>query len=440
MKRKKTVNGFSKQSKERKLEWVAENCFDDGEEAVEEFQSYWLSDTELQNTYDRISENTISNFILPYGVAPNFIINDQPYVIPMVIEESSVVAAAANAAKFWKTKGGFKAEVLNTEKIGQIHFYWSGDTRRLLKARDAFYAELLHVSRSFTENMKKRGGGILGMEIKTFEEEPEYHQFLIRFETCDSMGANFINSILENYADQLDRIFTKILGGDCALPDVLMSILSNYTPHCIVRAEVSCSLDDLKHPGISGADFASNFKKAVDIARIDPYRATTHNKGIFNGIDAVVLATGNDFRAIEAAGHAYAARDGRYRSLSRCTIEEDTFRFELTLPIAVGTVGGLTHIHPLARRSLEMLGWPDAHTLMKIIASAGLAQNFAAIRSLITTGIQKGHMKMHLINILNHLNATSGEIDQAIRFFEDKVISFSMVRSYLTQIRMDQKK
>lgn len=432
---KKTVNGFSKQSKERKLEWIAEHYFENGPEAIKELRGYWLKDEELQNVYDRISENTISNFILPYGVAPNFLINGKPYVIPMVIEESSVVAAAANSAKFWRSRGGFKAEVIDTEKIGQIHFYWSGDTALLQEAQPALYSELLHCSGAITENMQKRGGGITGLDIRTFEEEPLYHQFLIRFETCDSMGANFINSVLENFADQLDRIFTRLFGPKCALPDVLMSILSNYTPQCTVRAEVSCPVDELDHPGAKGAVFAENFKKAVDIARLDPYRATTHNKGIFNGVDAVVLATGNDFRAIEAAGHAYAARDGRYRSLSRCFIEEDIFRFELTLPVAIGTVGGLTHIHPLARRSLELLGHPDAETLMKIIAVAGLAQNFAAIRSLVTTGIQKGHMKMHLINILNHLNATSVEIDRAIRFFEDKVISFSLVRSYLDQIR-----
>src|SRR5699024_133526 len=217
--------------------------------------------------------------------------------------------------------GGFRAEVIDTEKIGQIHFYWTGDSDQLREAKSALYTELLHCSRSITENMQKRGGGISGLEIKTFNEEPDYHQFLIRFETCDSMGANFINSILENFANQLDRIFTKLFGPECPLPDVLMAILSNYTPRCIVRAEVSCPVHELNHPGVNGTAFAENFKKAVDIARIDPYRATTHNKGIFNGVDAVVLATGNDFRAIEAAGHAYAARDGRYRSLSRCFIE-----------------------------------------------------------------------------------------------------------------------
>ncbi|MBY5959705.1 hydroxymethylglutaryl-CoA reductase, degradative [Membranicola marinus] len=435
---KKRVNGFSKRSKDGKLQWVAEEGFDDPESFVQELKSYWLNDAKKQHIYDRISENTISNFILPYGVAPNFIINGESYIIPMVIEESSVVAAASNAAKFWMQRGGFEARVLRSEKVGQIHFYWDGVLRDLMKARDQIFKALCHHSRELSENMVRRGGGILGMDIRTFEEDPSYFQFLIRFETCDSMGANYINSILEHFSSQLDAVFTDIFGPQCTLPEVLMSILSNYTPDCIVQAKVTCPVKDLDQKGIRGNDFADQFQKAVNIARMDTYRATTHNKGIYNGIDAVVLATGNDFRAIEAAGHAYAARDGKYRGLSTCTVEDGQFTLELTVPISVGTVGGLTHVHPLARRSLELLGNPGAHELMKIIAVAGLAQNFAAVRSLITTGIQKGHMKMHLINILNHLNATSSEIDQTIAHFDDKVITFAQVRNYLKQIRREE--
>ncbi len=429
------VNGFSKKSKSEKLRWVAENGFEQPEAVIRELQSYWLEDTERQHIYDRISENTISNYILPYGVAPNFIINGQPYTIPMVIEESSVVAAACNAAKFWMHRGGFEATVLNSEKIGQIHFYWSGNQKQLLQSESAVYESLLRHSVDLSENMKRRGGGIRGIEIRTFDQEPEYYQLLIRFETCDSMGANYINSILENFSSRLDGVFTELFGQTCPLPDVLMSILSNYTPNCTVQARVSCTLKELDQNEEKAEKLAIRFKKAVDIARIDPYRATTHNKGIFNGIDAVVLATGNDFRAIEAAGHTYAARDGMYRGLSKCTVEDGRFSFELTVPIAIGTVGGLTQIHPLAKRSLELLGNPSAHQLMEIIAVAGLAQNFAALRSLVTTGIQKGHMKMHLINILNHLQATSTEIDQAILYFSDQVITYGAVRKFVEGLR-----
>ncbi len=435
MKKSMMVNGFSKRSKAGKLSWVAEHGFDNPAEAIGEFQSYWLDNEERQRIYDRISENTISNFILPYGVAPNFIINGKSYTIPMVIEESSVVAAACNAAKFWMNRGGFQATVINTEKIGQIHFYWNGQRELLLRHETTIFESLLHHSKSLSENMIRRGGGIKSLKIRTFEEDPDYYQFLICFETCDSMGANYINSILENFASRLDDLFTEWFGPNCELPDVLMSILSNYTPQCTIRASVECTLQELDQSELNGKDFAYRFKKAVDIARMDVYRATTHNKGIFNGVDAVILATGNDFRAIEAAGHAYAARDGQYRGLTTCSIEEDQFRLELILPVAVGTVGGLTHIHPLAKRSLELLGNPSARQLMKIIGVAGLAQNFAAVRSLVTTGIQKGHMKMHLINILNHLDAKPDEIDRAIVYFSDKIITYSEVRKFLENIR-----
>ena len=259
------------------------------------------------------------------------------------------------------------------------------------------------------------------------------------FETCDSMGANFINSILEAAATSLELFLLNEDGfnDEERDHDVIMSILSNYTPECLVRSEVSCRVEDLGGfpNGMDAETFAEKFWKAVKIAKADSYRATTHNKGIFNGIDAVVLATGNDFRAIEACGHAYAARNGNYSSLTDCSVEDGIFRFWIEVPIAVGTVGGLTSLHPMAKRSLELLGSPNASELMEIIATAGLAQNFAALRSLITTGIQKGHMKMHLVNILNHFNANHEEMEKALEFFKNETISFSAVRKFLDHLR-----
>jgi hydroxymethylglutaryl-CoA reductase len=221
----------------------------------------------------------------------------------------------------------------------------------------------------------------------------------------------------------------------------LMSILSNYTPECLVRAWVECPVEELGcfQGGMEAEEFAWRFQKAVKVAQIDPHRATTHNKGIFNGVDAVVLATGNDFRAVESCGHTYAARDGQYRSLSGCTIENGCFRFWVDLPLALGTVGGLTKLHPLARRSLELLGNPGAPELMEVIAATGLAQNFAAVRSLITTGIQQGHMKMHLLNILNHLCANDQEKRAANKYFEERVVSFNGVREFLQTHRQKKK-
>ncbi|WP_236979391.1 hydroxymethylglutaryl-CoA reductase, degradative [Membranihabitans maritimus] len=434
-KNKSIVDGFSKFTKLEKLNWLTDNFFDEPEESKKILQKYWIENKDDQKVFDRISENTVSNFILPFSIAPNFIINGKPYAIPMVIEESSVVAAASGAAKYWREKGGFKATVLQTTKLGQIHFHWRGNAEDLLNAKKFFNRELMERTVHLTQNMKVRGGGIKKLEIKVFPEKPDYYQFLIHFETCNSMGANFINSVLEHFANEMIEIFYKKFGSTSLPPSIIMSILSNYTPECLVHSEVTCPVSQLKQGSMSGEEFAKKFKDAVDIAVIDPYRATTHNKGIFNGVDAVVLATGNDFRAIEAAGHAYASRDGQYRSLSKCYIENEEFKFQLDLPLAIGTVGGLTGVHPLAKISLELLGYPSAHKLMEIIASAGLAQNFAAIRSLITTGIQKGHMKMHLINILNHLNADNEEIEQTIRYFKNKVVTFTSVRAYLSSIR-----
>ena len=202
-----------------------------------------------------------------------------------------------------------------------------------------------------------------------------------------------------------------------------------------MRAWVECPEAELEvlaqDAGLPGRAAVDRICTAVRIAGIDPYRATTHNKGIFNGIDAVILATGNDFRAVDACGHTYACRDGQYRSLSRCSVENGIFLFELEIPLALGTVGGLTALHPLAKCSLEILGHPSATELMCIVAAVGLAQNFAAVRSLITTGIQQGHMKMHLTNILNHLGASAEEAAAAQYFFQNQTVSFSGVRTFL---------
>ena len=215
-----------------------------------------------------------------------------------------------------------------------------------------------------------------------------------------------------------------------------MSILSNYVPGCVVRAEVSCPVSELSEAdGIDPQLFANKFVQAVRIAEVEPYRAVTHNKGIMNGIDAVVLATGNDFRAIEAAAHAYAAKDGSYSSLTHATIEDGIFKFWIEIPLALGTVGGLTKLHPLVKLNLEMLGNPSAPQLMEIIAVAGLAQNFGAVKSLTTTGIQKGHMKMHLMNMLNQFEASEEEKNLAIQHFKTNKVTYSAVGNLITNLR-----
>ncbi len=437
----KTISGFSKLSKPDKVKWVAAHFFQNPAEATQELMRWWNPDEEQQRLLDGFSENTISNFPMPFGVAPNFLINGRVYAVPMVIEESSVVAAASSAAKYWLDRGGFHAKVLGTKKLGQVHFSWGGDVHKLESVFEDLKGELRQDAAPITVNMERRGGGVTDIELVCFtDQEPDYYQLKVSFETCDSMGANFINSVLECFAKTLDRFISThpiFDEGDERDVNIIMSILSNYTPECLVRAWVECPVEKLGpfDNGLSAATLAEKFRKAVRIAYLDPHRATTHNKGIFNGVDAVVLATANDFRAVEAGCHTFAARDGQYRSLSHCTIENGTFRFWLDLPLALGTVGGLTKLHPIAKLSLELLGNPSAEELMIIIASTGLAQNFAAVRSLVTTGIQSGHMKMHLANVLNHLGANAWEAEEAMKYFEGKTVSFTAVREYLETVR-----
>lgn len=437
-KRDKIIRGFSKLLKEEKLKAVAEYIENPGE-FIALLKSFWYQDFEKQKQFDEFSENTISNYHVPYGVSPNVVINGKSYVVPMVIEESSVVAAASAAAKFWGDRGGFHAEIVDVKKVGQVHFCWKGEKQTLINLLPEIKNEFIKNTDSITEKMKKRGGGILDIELIDFTDKiPDYYQFLVTFNTCDSMGANFINSILESFGHTLQDFFSKqdSLDEESRIVEIVMCILSNYTPECRVKVWVECPTSELNgiDERLDGKAFAEKFKKAVDIAIIDPYRAATHNKGIYNGIDAVVIATGNDFRATEAAGHSYAARNGHYASLSYVEIKDDIFRFTLDVPLALGTVGGLTSLHPLAKKSLELLSNPSAKELMMIAATMGLANNYAAVKSLTTKGIQQGHMKMHLANILNQLGATEEEKIKAAEYFKDKVVSYSEVEKFLNTI------
>jgi hydroxymethylglutaryl-CoA reductase len=433
------ISGFSKMNKNAKIELVASR-FANPDDVVDELKSYWHENPEMQKLFDEFSENTITNFYFPLGIAPNFNINGKMFLVPMVIEESSVVAAAANSAKYWAPKGGFRAEVISTTKVGQVHFIWKGEVEKLQVLFPQLKNDLIAGTKHLTENMEKRGGGILDIELVDMTDKLEnYFQLKASFDTRDAMGANFINSCLEEFALILKEHFAENAHyidseKEC---QVIMSILSNYTPDCLVKTEVECDINCLIHAGeIDDPNyFAWKFEKAVRIAQIDPHRATTHNKGIFNGIDAVALATGNDFRAIEAGGHTYAARNGNYRALTDVDISNGRFRYSLTIPLSMGTVGGLTALHPMAKFSLNLLGNPSAEELMMIAASAGLANNFGALKSLVTKGIQVGHMKMHLLNILNTLDATENEKKLAVDHFTNHKVSYNSVNKFLDIIR-----
>lgn len=431
----KSISGFSKLSKSEKIDWLVATYFTNKKNAKHVLTQYWNENDTLQQLHDEFIENTISNYYLPLGVAPNFLINDAIYTIPMAIEESSVVAAASKAAKFWFDRGGFKTEVISTEKIGQVHFTFDGNFEDLEicinnEIKQQFFNDAKHI----TKSMEKRGGGILDIVLKNKTNVLDnYYQLHATFETKDAMGANFINSCLEQFAKTLKKEADKSLEGNLT---IVMSILSNYVPNCLVKAEVSCAVEKLtENSNVSAQEFAEKFIQAVNIAEVEPYRAVTHNKGIMNGIDAVVLATGNDFRAIEAGAHAYASKDGTYSSLTHASLNDGVFRFWIEIPLALGTVGGLTKLHPLVKLSLKLLGDPSAKELMQIVAVAGLAQNFAALRSLTTTGIQEGHMKMHLMNILNQLEATKQEKSTLVEYFKTNAVSHSAVAEKLKKLR-----
>jgi hydroxymethylglutaryl-CoA reductase len=439
MKNPTFLPGFSKQSASEKARLIAMYTADP-DLFLEEIKSHAHPMGNYQKLYSEFSENTLTNYFLPYGIAPNFLINNQLYHVPMVTEESSVVAAASAAAKFWYDKGGFRAEIRKAVKKGQVHFLWKGPEKVLRLFFESEKRNLFESNARIEQQMRKRGGGILDIELLYLPEIlPDYYQLDVRFETADAMGANFINSYLECLALEWQRLIetSKRFNTSEKWCEIIMSILSNYSPECIVKCHLEADLHKL-NAAIEvhqGTDFARKFVSAVKIAREDVQRAVTNNKGIFNGIDSVIIATGNDFRAVEANGHAYAARQGAYRSLSDAEISNNWFVFSLEIPLMIGTVGGVTGLHPLAKRSLEILGQPNAKELMQIIASVGLASNFSAIRSLVSGGIQRGHMRLHLSNMMNQLGANDQEKKLIEAEFAHRRVSFSLVQEYLADLR-----
>lgn len=378
------VTGFSKLDRSGKTDIIRKQIPLTGED-IALLDSFHVRVSDLDEPVRSLSENYISNFVLPFSIAPNFVVNSKNYFLPMVTEESSIVAAASYAAKFWAGNGGFHTSVIGTVKQGQIWFTWGGKIGLLTKDLPILKEKLLRSVQPLLENMQRRGGGIIDI---TLSDESRIVKgcmaVTVDFETVDSMGANLINSCLETMAEEiaayLESQFPDIEPGS----EIIMSILSNYTPGCLVECAVECEISSLAP--VSGSltpeQFAAKFEKAVRIAQNDISRAVTHNKGIFNGIDAVLIATGNDFRAVEAGGHAFAAREGTYKALSEIEITENKFTFRLQVPLALGTVGGATSVHPMTGIAMRILQKPTATELMQIVAAAGLACNFAAITSL----------------------------------------------------------
>jgi hydroxymethylglutaryl-CoA reductase len=337
---------------------------------------------------DKMIENAAGVFSLPLGVATNFLVNGKDYLIPMVIEEPSVIAACSNAAKLARMGGGFTAHASEPVMIGQIQVLDVPDLDAAAQNVLAHKAELLREGDAAHPNLVARGGGMRDIVVRTLAQTAAGPMLVVHLliDVRDAMGANLVNTAAEALAPSIE----SLTGGRA-----LLRILSNLSDQRPASARCAIPCDALSTAELDGAHIARGVLDAWAFADADPYRAATHNKGVMNGIDAVLVATGNDWRAIEAGAHAYAARSGCYRSLTRWGIEDQNLIGEIELPMAIGTVGGMTRLHPTARAALKILDVQSAQELASVIAAVGLAQNLAALRALASEGIQKGHMRLH---------------------------------------------
>ena len=363
---------------------------------------------------DAMIENVIGRYSLPFAIATNFRINGRDYLIPMVIEEPSVVAACSYAAKLFRTGGGFHARSDESVMIGQIQLLDLPDLDAAAQQLRSREADILARANETAGSLLARGGGAVGLELRTLPATPAGDMLIahLLFDTRDAMGANAINSALEHIAPLLEGI----TGGR-----VNLRILSNLSDRRLASARGVIPAEALASDSASGGDVVHAIVEAGVFAECDPYRAATHNKGIMNGIDALLLATGNDWRAVEAGAHAYAARDGRYTSLTRWRRDQSgDLRGEITLPMALGIVGGATRAHPGAQIALKLLGVQTARELAEVAAAVGLAQNLAALRALATDGIQRGHMRMHARQLALAAGAEGAQIQQVARQLIDE--------------------
>ena len=363
----------------------------------------------LPDQAEHMIENAVGIYGLPLGIATNFRVNGVDRLVPMVIEEPSVVAGASFMAKLARNSGGFEAESDASHMIGQIQLLGLDDLQAAQDQIMGSEAELLALADQADAQLVALGGGARALEVRTLDDSAAGPMLVVHliFDTLDAMGANAVNSAVERIAPAIARL----TGGRTRL-----RILSNLADRRLARARCRIPAEALDFEGYSGQDVRDGIIEAWAFADADPYRAATHNKGIMNGVDAVVIATGNDWRAVEAGAHAYAARDGRYRSLSRwSSSEQGELLGWLELPLALGTVGGATRVHPLARANLALMGVEHARELAEIVASVGLAQNLAALRALASEGIQRGHMELHARQVAIAAGAEGEQIERLAR-------------------------
>ena len=358
---------------------------------------------------DGMIENVVGRFELPLGIATNFLINSKDYLIPMAVEEPSVVAAASHMAKMTRASGGFQASSDRPIMRGQIQVMDLEDLHaskaRILEHKN----ELISAANEKDKTLVDLGGGCEDLEVHLFKETPAGPMLVVHLliDVCDAMGANTVNTMAEHIAPLIE----KLINGR-----VRLRILSNLADKRLVTASVKLSASQFDTKNYSGNEVIKGIFEAASFAAVDPYRAATHNKGIMNGIDPIIVVTGNDWRAIEAGAHAFAARDGHYTSLTDWSISNNgDLLGKITLPMAVGLVGGATKTHPTAKAAIEVLGVKTATELGQVIAAVGLAQNLAALRALATEGIQRGHMALHARNIAVQAGANGSEIDLIVK-------------------------
>lgn len=419
-------NGFSKKSYQERLELLKAQALLSPEKQVSLEQDEQISVT----VADQLSENVVGTFSLPYSLVPEVLVNGQEYTVPYVTEEPSVVAAASYASKIIKRAGGFTAQVHERQMIGQVALYQVANPEQAQEKITSKKAELLELANQAYPSIVKRGGGARDLHVEQIKGETDFLVVYLHVDTQEAMGANMLNTILE----ALKPVVEELSQGQS-----LMGILSNYATDSLVTASCRIAFRYLSRQKDQGREIAEKIALASQFAQADPYRAVTHNKGIFNGIDAVLIATGNDWRAIEAGAHAFASREGHYQGLSQWTLdlEREELIGEVTLPMPVATKGGSIGLNPRVALSHELLGNPSAKELAQIIVSIGLAQNFAALKALVSTGIQQGHMKLQAKSLALLAGASESEVAPLVeRLIADKTFNLETAQRYLENLRL----
>lgn len=419
-------NGFSKKSYHERLELLKAKALLSPEKQASLEQGEQISVT----VADQLSENVVGTFSLPYSLVPEVLVNGQEYTVPYVTEEPSVVAAASYASKIIKRAGGFTAQVHQRQMIGQVALYQVAEPEQAQEKITNKKTELLELANQAYPSIVKRGGGARDLHVEQIKGETDFLVVYLHVDTQEAMGANMLNTMLE----ALKPVLEELCQGQS-----LMGILSNYATDSLVTASCRIAFRYLSRQKDEARELAEKMVLASQFAQADPYRAATHNKGIFNGIDALLIATGNDWRAIEAGAHAYASHDGAYRGLSHWMMDLETEELigELTMPMPVATKGGSIGLNPRVVLSHELLGHPSAKELAQIIVSIGLAQNFAALKALVSTGIQHGHMKLQAKSLALLAGATEAEVPKLVEcLIAEKTFNLEKAQTLLKKFRL----